>query len=83
MVAATGYAKSGDAHIAYTVTGDGPIDVLVLSSYMIAAEEFAEEPHAAAFDRRLASFCRLIRFDQRGVGLSDPPDIERRRQPGR
>ena len=40
---------------------------------MIAAEEFAEEPHAAAFDRRLTSFCRLIRFDQRGVGLSDPP----------
>src|ERR1700722_12133640 len=30
-----------------------------------------EEPSMAGFVRRLAAFSRLIRFDQRGVGLSD------------
>jgi class 3 adenylate cyclase/pimeloyl-ACP methyl ester carboxylesterase len=73
--AVTGYANSGGAHIAYTIVGAGSIDVLMLSAYTIAAEEYANEPHAAAYDRRLASFCRLIRFDQRGIGLSDPLDL--------
>jgi hypothetical protein len=73
--AVTGYANSGGAHIAYTIAGAGSIDVLMLSAYTIAAEEYANEPHAAAYDRRLASFCRLIRFDQRGIGLSDPLDL--------
>jgi len=73
--ARTGYAKNGDTHISYSVSGDGPIDVLALSVFMIATESLAEEPHAAAYDRRLASFCRLIRFDFRGIGLSDPMDL--------
>ena len=30
-----------------------------------------EEPSFAAYLRRLESFCRLIRFDKRGTGLSD------------
>jgi class 3 adenylate cyclase/pimeloyl-ACP methyl ester carboxylesterase len=73
--AATRYARSGDAHIAYSVSGDGPIDVLVMSSYTISIDSYAEEPHVVAFDRRLASFCRLIRFDPRGIGSSDPMDL--------
>ena len=31
-----------------------------------------DEPHLRRFDRRLASFTRLIRFDPGGFGLSDP-----------
>jgi pimeloyl-ACP methyl ester carboxylesterase len=30
-----------------------------------------QQPTLAEFNRRLASFCRLIRFDKRGVGMSD------------
>src|SRR5437868_171449 len=75
MAATTGYAKNGDTHIAYSVNGDGPIDVIGLSAYTIAAEALADEPHAAAYERRLASFSRLIRFDTRGIGLSDPVDV--------
>ena len=70
-----GYAKNNGVHIAYSVSGEGPVDVLALSGYTIAMESFAEEPHAAAFDRRLASFCRLMRFDRRGIGFSDPMDL--------
>jgi class 3 adenylate cyclase len=72
---AAGYARNGGFHISYAVVGDGPIDVLALAAYTFATESLAEEPHAAAYYRRLASFCRLIRFDRRGIGLSDPMDL--------
>ena len=77
MASASGYANSGGAHIAYTTAGAGPVDVLTVSSYTVAAEDYVDEPHAAAYDRRLASFSRLIRYDQRGIGLSDPPHTDR------
>lgn len=36
-----------------------------------------EEPATARFLRRLSSFSRLVLFDRRGVGLSDPvPEVE-------
>jgi class 3 adenylate cyclase len=73
--ARTGYAKStGGAHLAYTVTGDGPIDVVYTTGYTISVESFDEEPHVARTFRRLASFSRLTRFDPRGIGASDPID---------
>jgi hypothetical protein len=31
-----------------------------------------DDPHTALLLRRLASFCRLVRFDRRGTGASDP-----------
>jgi len=70
----TRYARASDgAHIAYQVIGDGPIDLLEPSggSY-ISIEVRDEEPRWFQFERRLASFSRLIRFDPRGIGLSDP-----------
>lgn len=68
------YARTPDgAHIAYQVLGAGPIDLLEPSggSY-ISIDVRDEEPHWYQFERRLASFSRLIRFDPRGIGLSDP-----------
>ena len=76
MNAANGYARSGSSYIAYSVTGDGPIDVLNLSTYTLSIDSLDEEPHAAHYFRRLASFSRLVRFDLRGIGLSDPMDVE-------
>ncbi len=72
MDAHTGYAKSGTAHIAYSVIGDGPIEAQFVSSYTISIDSLEEEPHVAHYFRRLASFARLYRFDVRGIGLSDP-----------
>ena len=69
-----GYARSGGAHIAYSVMGAGPADVLYVSTFTLSIDSLDEEPHAAHYFRRLASFARLIRFDVRGVGLSDPID---------
>jgi len=67
----TRYAKSGDVDIAYQVLGEGPIDLLLFTGLLIPIECMDEEPSMARFQRRLATFGRLIRFDQRGVGLSD------------
>jgi len=67
----TRYVKSGDAHIAYQVVGDGPVDLIVVRGYISHVEVAWESPALASFYRRLASFSRLILFDKRGTGLSD------------
>jgi class 3 adenylate cyclase len=67
----TRYAKCGDVDIAYQVQGDGPLDLLLFTGAIIPIDCMDEEPSLARFQRRLATFGRLIRFDQRGVGLSD------------
>ena len=57
--------------IAYQVLGEGPLDLLLYTGAIIPIDCMDEEPSLARFQRRLSSFGRLIRFDQRGVGLSD------------
>ena len=71
----THYAKSGDVHIAYQVVGKGPFDLVHVPGFVSNVEEVWEEPHARRFLERLASFSRLILFDKRGTGLSDPVPI--------
>ena len=78
----TQYAKSGDVHIAYQVTGRGPIDLVFVPGFVSHLEYDWEHPLPARFFQRLASFSRLIRFDKRGTGLSDRvaemPTLEQR-----
>lgn len=68
----TRYARSGDLHIAYQVVGSGPIDLVYVPSWISQVEHYWEEPGIARYLERLASFSRLILFDRRGSGLSDP-----------
>jgi class 3 adenylate cyclase len=65
------YARSGSTNLAYYVTGAGHIDLL-MSSWVISIEDLLAHPKIHGFIERLASFSRVILFDQRGVGLSDP-----------
>jgi pimeloyl-ACP methyl ester carboxylesterase len=67
----TRYARSGDVNIAYQVHGDGPFDVVWVPGAFSHVELNWTVPNRAAFNRRLASFCRLIMFDKRGTGMSD------------
>jgi class 3 adenylate cyclase/pimeloyl-ACP methyl ester carboxylesterase len=67
----THYAKSGDTYIAYQVMGEGPFDLVFVSGFISHVELQMELPAFASFFGRLASFCRVIRFDKRGTGLSD------------
>ena len=68
----TRYAKSGDLHIAYQVAGSGPIDIVYVPTWIGQLEVLTEEPTIAAFLERLTRFARVISFDRRGSGLSDP-----------
>jgi class 3 adenylate cyclase len=68
----TRYARSGDLHIAYQVVGDGPIDLVYVPTWISQVEHYWEEPGIKRYFERLASFSRLILFDRRGSGLSDP-----------
>jgi pimeloyl-ACP methyl ester carboxylesterase len=70
--AVTRYARSGDAHLAYQVVGDGPVDLVLFGTLVSHVELIWDDPDAAAFLEGLAGFSRLIIFDKRGVGMSDP-----------
>lgn len=67
----TQYAKSGDVHIAYQVTGSGPIDLVYVPGFVSHLEFGWDDPATVHLRERLGSFARLIRFDKRGTGLSD------------
>ena len=78
----TQYAKNGDVHLAYQVVGEGSLDLVLIESWVHHVEGFWEIPELARQRRRLAAIGRLIIFDRRGTGLSDPvpldhlPDLE-------
>jgi pimeloyl-ACP methyl ester carboxylesterase len=69
------YARSGNVNIAYQVVGGGPIDIVFVMGWVSHLEYFWNEPSFASFLTRLSSMARLILFDKRGTGLSDPVPI--------
>jgi len=67
----THYAKSGALRIAYQVIGEGP-DLVMVPGLTSHLEIQWRDPGYRRFVRSLSSFCRLVRFDKPGTGLSDP-----------
>ena len=65
------YAKSGGLNIAFSVTGGGP-DLVIAPGFISHLDIMWEEPSVVHFYSRLASFRRVVTFDKRGTGLSDP-----------
>jgi pimeloyl-ACP methyl ester carboxylesterase len=78
----TRYAHSDGLDIAYQVVGDGPRDVLFVPGFVSHLDLQWADPAMAVFLGKLAAFSRLIIFDKRGTGLSDPcfevPTMEQR-----
>jgi pimeloyl-ACP methyl ester carboxylesterase len=68
----TQYVRNGDVSLAYQVTGDGPVDLVVVSGFISHLELEWSNPFYIEYLRGLNSFARVIRFDKRGTGLSDP-----------
>jgi pimeloyl-ACP methyl ester carboxylesterase/class 3 adenylate cyclase len=75
MAVETRYAKKGDIHIAYQVFGEGPVDMVLATEFWHSIEVQWDQPDLAAFLERMGSFARLISFDQRGTGISDPVSL--------
>jgi pimeloyl-ACP methyl ester carboxylesterase len=76
------YVRAGEVDIAYQVVGAGPIDLVIVPPLVSHLEIEWELGSYASFLDRLSSFCRLVRFDKRGMGLSDriegAPTLEER-----
>jgi class 3 adenylate cyclase len=67
------YARNGDVHIAYRVLGDGDISLVFVPGYISHVDLFDDPPYPyAPLVEQLANQTRLILWDRRGMGLSDP-----------
>jgi pimeloyl-ACP methyl ester carboxylesterase len=71
----TRYAKSEDGYVAYQVFGGGPFDLLFIGNWASNIEVMWEHPSMARYLNRLGRFARVICFDKRGAGLSDPVSL--------
>ena len=68
----TRYTRSGDLHIAYQAFGDGPLNLVYVPTWVSQIEHVWEEPSVQHYLGRLETFARVVMFDRRGAGLSDP-----------
>lgn len=67
------YASAGGHSIAYQISGEhGGVDVIMVAGTFFSFEMLAEDRVAARFIAGLGALGRLVVFDKRGVGLSDP-----------
>jgi class 3 adenylate cyclase len=69
----TRYARSGDVQVAYQASGHGELELVFAPGTVSHLDLDWEWPPKARFFEALGRFCRLIRFDKRGTGLSDRP----------
>lgn len=72
----TQYANGPRGQIAYQVLGEGEFDLVYISGATSHIDVRWESPSSTRFLERLASFSRLITFDRRGVGASDPIPLD-------
>jgi class 3 adenylate cyclase len=76
------YTRSADVAIAYQVVGDGPMDIVFMRGTLADLLAAWDQPLFVDHVEGLASFSRVIVFDKRGSGLSDPvselPTLETR-----
>ena len=70
------YARSPSGAIGYQVFGDGPVDLVFVTQWGTNIDNYWDEPTAARYLDRLASFSRVILFDKRGTGISDPVPLD-------
>lgn len=68
----TRYAASRDGYVAYQVFGAGPPDLVFTPSWVTNMDAMWDEPSLASYMERLASFSRVVCYDKRGSGVSDP-----------
>ena len=68
----TRYARSGDLSIAYQVVGSGDVDLVMVPGFVSNLDWYRLGAGPRRLMEGMASFSRLIVFDKRGTGLSDP-----------
>ena len=77
------YARNGDIRLAYRVMGDGDIPVVLVPGW-VSNVDLYDDPTTlyAGIAEQISRYVRLIVWDKRGTGLSDPvahvPPIDER-----
>ena len=66
------YARVGDAQVAYQVHGAGDLDIVYSPGLASHLDLTLEQPRYRRYVEALGRLGRVIRFDRRGVGVSDP-----------
>ncbi len=66
------FADGPEGQVAYQVWGSGALDLLFVTPWLWNIDLMWEQPRIERFLRRLGSFSRVIAFDKRGTGVSDP-----------
>lgn len=73
----TRYARTPAGHVAFQVFGEGDIDILFLTSWLSNVDVIWDDPRTATYFSRLGRIGRIITFDKRGTGVSDPVPLDR------
>ena len=79
----THYVKGPEGYVAYQVFGRGPRDIVFIPDHPNNIDVMWEDPATSRFLERLGTMGRVICFDKRGTGVSDPvplgavPTVER------
>lgn len=66
------YASTPQGQIAYQVLGQGPLDLVFIGGQVTQIDLLWDLPEMERFIRRLGDFARVVLFDRRGAGISDP-----------
>ena len=75
----TRYAAFDGTHIGYQVVGSGELDVVLMHQWFTNIEAMWDVPLLASFVEEVSEFARVLLFDKRGTGVSDPVDPQRDR----
>src|SRR6185369_13840721 len=66
------YARSAGLHIAYAVAGAGTVDIVLVLGWTFPFRALARLAETAGTLSALTDVGRVVLFDKRGTGLSDP-----------
>jgi class 3 adenylate cyclase len=72
----THYARIGELNVAYQTIGEGSIDFVLADQWFSHQEAQWDVAPLAEVRRRMTAIGRLILFDKRGVGMSDPVPLQ-------
>ena len=68
----TQYARSGEVQLAYQVFGEGDRDLVLVLDWASHLEALWDQPLVEEFLASLGRVGRVLWFDMRGIGMSDP-----------
>lgn len=68
----TRYVETDGARVAFQMFGNPPPTVVASAGSFSHTDVIWEDPGASLFYTRLASFCRVLRYDRLGTSNSDP-----------